>query len=61
MYHTRFEIWWWSDRDGLVPFNIEYVAANSVISENGGLREPASSEQTEEYQIDWNVSVPPRP
>jgi hypothetical protein len=26
----------WSDRDGLAPFTIEYVAAISVISKNGG-------------------------
>ena len=32
----RSEISRWSGRDGLAPFTIEYVAAISVISKNGG-------------------------
>ena len=36
IYHTRSEIVWLLGRGGLVPINIEYVAATSVIPENGG-------------------------
>ena len=32
----RSEIPWWFGRGGLAPFAIEYVAAISVISKNGG-------------------------
>lgn len=34
--HTRSEMLWLSGRGGLAPLSIEYVAAGSLISENGG-------------------------
>ena len=34
--HTRSGMSWLSGRGGLAPLSIEYVAATSVISENGG-------------------------
>jgi len=34
--HTESEISWWSGRDGLDPFSIEFFAANSIIPKNGG-------------------------
>ena len=36
IYQIRPEILWLFGRDGLAPFAIEYVAAISVISKNGG-------------------------
>jgi hypothetical protein len=36
IYHTRSEISWWFCRGGLAPLSIEYVAAISVMSANGG-------------------------
>jgi len=36
IYHNVAGISWWSTRNGLFPVTIEYIAAISVISENGG-------------------------